>query len=369
MRRFFVMRQSEPLEHNHASIHCCCQLGRAVVSLVVIATPIISAGGGAPVVRASRSVFRTNSHLMRLAYISYEYPPDTAFGGIATSTYNTARMMVERGHDVEVFTASPSRSGSLQEDGIAVHRVIAPSKREFVDAIVPSFSNRHLSQPFDLIEGPEHGADAEGVHAAFPHVPLVVKLRTPKVIIDQIGLSYVPWSSRIKYVIGRLMHGRRPNAYWRYDPNADRECLHARDAKLIISPSEAIRDRLIQMWKLDPRQIEVIPHPYAPSDELLAIEPESATNRVTYFGRLEARKGVLELMRAIPDVLKAVPDATFRFIGASLPHPRTREDLRTYMERNLRAHLRSIEFIDAVPYSDLPSYLAETDIYALQMVW
>jgi glycogen synthase len=55
---------------------------------------------------------------MKIAFISYEYPPDTAVGGIATYVYHAAKMMNERGHNVEVFAASGKRSCSEVENGI-----------------------------------------------------------------------------------------------------------------------------------------------------------------------------------------------------------------------------------------------------------
>ena len=48
---------------------------------------------------------------MRIAFISYEYPPDTAAGGIATYARQAAHMLRDRGHAVEVFAASPHRTG------------------------------------------------------------------------------------------------------------------------------------------------------------------------------------------------------------------------------------------------------------------
>src|SRR5690625_3919839 len=363
------MRRSEPLEHNHAFIHCCCQLGRAVVSLSVIATPDQFCGWwGASGSRLALR-FRINSHLMRLAYISYEYPPDTAGGGIATSTSNRAGMMGERCHSVEVFTASSLREGQFAENGVLVNRVLVDNKQSFAKRIVDPFSERHREQPFDLVEGPEYGADAFFVAKTFPAIPLVVMLRTPMRVIDEISSEDVPWLSRLKYIVGRLAQGRRPNFFWRYDPESDIECLHTRAATLVVSPSEAIRDRLVPLWGLVERQIQVIPHPFEPSSALLEIPPDTETRRVTYFGRLEARKGVLELAAAIPTVLREVPRARFRFIGRSLPHPRTREDIRSLLERELREHRHAVDFVDGVPYDQIPRYLADTDICALPSVW
>ena len=43
---------------------------------------------------------------MRIAILSYEYPPETGFGGIGTYAYYHARALAKLGHDVHVFAGS-----------------------------------------------------------------------------------------------------------------------------------------------------------------------------------------------------------------------------------------------------------------------
>ena len=52
-------------------------------------------------------------------------------------------MMKQRGHDVEVFCASPTRSVSEVLDGIKVHRVHTDSRTDFPKKIVPVFQKKH----------------------------------------------------------------------------------------------------------------------------------------------------------------------------------------------------------------------------------
>ena len=53
---------------------------------------------------------------LHLTCVSYEYPPHTSGGKIATSFYSTAQVCAERGHRVEVFAGSPHRTESAVED-------------------------------------------------------------------------------------------------------------------------------------------------------------------------------------------------------------------------------------------------------------
>src|ERR1051326_7229566 len=97
---------------------------------------------------------------MRIAFVSYEYPPDTADGGIATYVQQAAQMLQMRGHEVEVFAASRERTHSCIEKGVAVHRILEHDRTAFAGKIAPVFIERHASSLFDVLEGPDFNADA-----------------------------------------------------------------------------------------------------------------------------------------------------------------------------------------------------------------
>jgi glycosyltransferase involved in cell wall biosynthesis len=88
-----------------------------------------------------------------------------------------------------------------------------------------------------------------------------------------------------------------------------------------------------------------------------------------FLGRLEVRKGVLELARAIPIILDQAPHTVFRFVGRSLPHPGTNEDLKAVLDRELGASARAVEFIDEIPYDRVAMAFADTDILVFPSAW
>src|SRR5690606_20861645 len=62
--------------------------------------------------------------LMRIAFVSYEFPPDTGIGGIATYVKQISQMLSTAGFGVEVVCASPEREGRTEENEmLAVTRV------------------------------------------------------------------------------------------------------------------------------------------------------------------------------------------------------------------------------------------------------
>jgi glycosyltransferase involved in cell wall biosynthesis len=122
-------------------------------------------------------------------------------------------------------------------------------------------------------------------------------------------------------------------------------------------------------WALPADRLSHIPYPFIPAPALLSAPVETLTSRVTFVGRLEVRKGVVELAEAIREVLARAPDTRFRLIGQSVPHPASGEDIAAYMRRSIGRDTPSVEFVGPVPYSEIPGYLRDTDVCVFPSVW
>lgn len=313
---------------------------------------------------------------MKIAFISYEYPPDTATGGIATYVYQVARMMHQRGHHVEVFTSSPHREGMTIEDGVVVHRILYATdtdRRNFAELVGQVFAQRHPVIGFDVVEGPENDAHARGAIARVPDMPLVVKLHTPFFMVQE--LNHVPPSQQMKLrrMVGALRRGQLPKPFpvlEPYNPQSDPERLHTLDADEITTPSQALGDRLIETWGLPAEKVVHLPNPYIPSADLLAISPQTHTETISFVGRLEVRKGVLSLVKAIPLILQRHPQVKFRFVGAVCPSPTNpNKTMQQNLTQLLWRYRRSLEFTGAVPLHQIPAHLAQTDICIFPSRW
>lgn len=305
---------------------------------------------------------------MKIAFISYEYPPDTAFGGIATYVGQAARMLTQRGHRVEVFTASPTRSGTEQEAGIFVHRVQATCQEDFPAAIAPVFADRHQTVNFDVLEGPDCGGDAAIAVELVPNIPLVLKLHTPHYILYALNDPLQSWQAKARLALGALRRGELPHFPAPYNPQIDRERLHALRADEIAAPSQAIGNKLIADWGLDAGKVSHVPYPYIPAPELLAIPIATQTQTVTFVGRLEQRKGVLDLAAAIPAILHRHPQTRFRFVGPAWNSPHPKQDMRQYIEARLHRYRHALEFTGPVPLTRIPEFLV-TDICVFPSIW
>ncbi|MDX2217292.1 MAG: glycosyltransferase family 4 protein [Oculatellaceae cyanobacterium bins.114] len=307
---------------------------------------------------------------MKIAFISYEYPPDTAFGGIGTYVYQVAQMLHQCGHHVEVFTGSNLRSISELYGDVSVHRV-QTTRQDFAHAIAPIFAERHRHIDFDVLEAPEIGAEAQEAIRLVPDMPLVVKLHTPSFLIRQINHVKPTLSRQARWLLGALRRGQIPKPYptYSYQPETDLERFYTLQADEITTPSQALGDRLLHAWNLPSDRLYHLPNPYVPAPELLQIPVDTQTQTVTFVGRLEKRKGVLDLAQAIPQILKRHPHTQFRFVGASWDSPQPGLDMQRYIERMLRPYLSALEFTGAVPLDQIHQALAQTDICVLPSIW
>jgi glycosyltransferase involved in cell wall biosynthesis len=305
---------------------------------------------------------------MRIAFISYEYAGSASGGGIGTYVRNAARMLADRGHQVEVFCAG-DRDGRAMDAGVVVSTIVV-SHAEFAEAILPPFAARHSEQPFDVIEGPEYGADAAGIRHDFPDVPLIVRLHTPSSVISEINHSYIDFSSKLRFIAGGLRRGKLPKPYWRHDSRTpDEERHHTLGADLVVAPSQAILEKLGRDWGLPPERTMVVPNVFIPPAALLALEAERETKTILFIGKLEVRKGVLELAKAVPLVAQEMPDARFVFVGRSLPMPGSNLLVGDIMRREYGSSEHMVSHLDAVPYENIPDLFRDASVAVFPSAW
>jgi hypothetical protein len=136
---------------------------------------------------------------LNICLISREFPPDTAFGGIATFSLDTALILKSHGHNVTVFSQSLTKSHVTEWQGIRVHKINVPrpfGSYRVLPAFILGFNfvimrevmRYHKQQPFDIIDVPDHLA--EGLFTIlFSDIPVVTRLHTPYALLVDMGLN------------------------------------------------------------------------------------------------------------------------------------------------------------------------------------
>jgi glycosyltransferase involved in cell wall biosynthesis len=300
---------------------------------------------------------------MKIALVSYEYPPDSAFGGIATYMLHAATMLMARGHHVEVFAASGTREGTFEDGGVTVHRVKELARFIFPARLGPVFAKRHGEIGFDVVEAPEYFADAAGVIQHIPEIPLVVKLHSPSYMLWKTTFGHSRWMM-IRNYFASLRRGELPP--WHPHHGRERGCAMAADE--VAAPCQCTADEVAKAWGLNPKLMAVVPNVYEPGPELLKINPATDTKTVLFIGRLELLKGVTTLAAAIPLVLKENPKVKFRFVGRSIPL-RPGVQMLDHLRKKLAKNLDAVEFTGPVPLEQIPQMLAQADICAFPSIW
>jgi glycosyltransferase involved in cell wall biosynthesis len=274
------------------------------------------------------------------------------------------------GHDVEVVALAKKdvRSDSNQNiqdaDGIRIHRAVwGPLLEELSDlcliapyshyvlkcslALWQRFLKVHQENPFDIVEAPEHLAEA--ILPALTKVcPLVIRLHTPHSKFVQQGYHNLVPSFDLHMV-------------------ANFERVAMLEADVLSSPSVDLANYVAHDCGYNPQDIEIVRNPvdtsrFAP-DGPRAIE-SSGKPIVFFAGRLEERKGIYDLIRAVPLVRAHVPNARFVIVGADTNTARGETSVLEELKSSLKATgtLEAVEFIGAVPLAGMPDYYRCADI-------
>lgn len=266
---------------------------------------------------------------MNIWILTSQFPP-TVIGGIARYVANAADMFAHAGHRVTVVTADQVDDEQVLPSGARLLRFV-PRGRTFARDIPrdtteqnPAFPYNLLASPialsYELAERVLAYVQRDGVlpdviecqeYAALPYyliqrrlverhllsdVPLVLHLHSPDFCITRANRQ--PRHRLPGYWMGRM----------------ERFCLLA--AEGILSPSAFLAGEVAAEAPQLSGAIEVIPYPYAPLPS-----PETAPDRgdLVFFGRLEPRKGVMELVEACDHLWSRGRDFRLTLIGDDTP--------------------------------------------------
>lgn len=307
---------------------------------------------------------------MRIALVSYEYPPDTAVGGIATYMQQWAKVLSSHKVDVEVFCASTSRNISEEDNGIMIHRTKEDNRINFKKTILNIFEKRHKLIPFDYIECPEIFADALLVKKKFPEIKIIVKLHTPSFLIDKINNTNITNWQKIRTIIGAYRRLTKPQKFWyNKELNYKQEKELTINADVITSPSLSLKNIVCKKWSIPNKKINVLPNPFIPNESFLSIEPNIYSKTILFIGRLEKRKGILLFLRLIPKLLKKHPQAKFKFIGADTSISSKIPSTKLFIETKLKKYKNNLEFHGSVPPNEISTHLADNLLCIFPSIW
>ncbi len=307
---------------------------------------------------------------MRLALLSFEYPPETGFGGIGTYAWYQARALARLGHEVHVLAgateATPLRSSS--HDGVTVFRFRAGgrlmrsfarldrrrlwwTKNRLENGWCMHLGLKELRRRFDydVVEMPECGG--EGLLLNWlQRARTVVKFHSPAQLImptydvrkaDHVACSLV-------------------------------EKVGIRGAGALTSCSRFLAEEVRRKMAIG-RHVEVI----ANGIDLELFDAEESIDArakfglpkdrlvILFSGRMEKRKGI-HLCPEIVESILTKHDVAFAFAGA---------DLFGFMEKEMLPRLKgqplkgSVHYLGKLSHLEVGSCMRQSDLFFIPSLW
>lgn len=315
----------------------------------------------------------TTNNSLRIALVSFEFPPAVAIGGIGTYARELSLMLASAGHTVHVFSAqSKSHLGreQVESENIKIHRVCAEDRRSFRELVVNQLLSVHAARPFDLVESPEVDAEGLEVRKALPHVPMVVRLHSSNYWLSRLGVdNVVPfWLQNLRFFLGALRRGRFA---WlrreRHELAEEEESGFVRSVDEVIAPSASMLHAVAKDWRLPIDKCGTVPLPYRFDERLLDIPVPKKVDAIGFLGRLETRKGIFSFARAIYPLLRCMPNLRARIIGPSWPT--CCGDSREWLESYFSVVVSQVVFVGAISSDCLVEEIAKCSVVVLPSHW
>ena len=309
--------------------------------------------------------------------------PGAAGGGIARYTDQMATALAAEGVEVTVFGPATRATERVVEGGYTLVTVCdamedfgagTPSAPEDPPPPVEASLNPELAIAYRLseavaerarrtgpptvIEAPEYKALGVFIKQRqltdprfLPGVPLVVMLHTPDFLVRELN--------------------REPRHVFPHYWVGVQERFSIESADAVMAPCEAIVDALrarLEGWSAP---VEVCPLPLEPPLDDGAMAERAESDLLLYFGRLERRKGVLELLAACEERWESGHRFRLRLIGAAVFDPTLGQSLDDWIPARYGFRIEEglLELIGELSRDDLAPHLAEATAVVIPSRW
>ncbi len=295
---------------------------------------------------------------LNICLITTGYPRDGGTDGIGAYTYNLAQGFARLGHAVFIIDQKLTEQKyldnnitllSLSKESVLVFLLLKISNffglSYLVEVLDRSFkvSSKILEldkkYSFDLIEGPEW--EAPFFFLSLTKKPFVITLHTHLKKILELDKKNV---SLVAKIVSFL------------------ESQTAKRAQFTLAASDVIAKDALSDLKITRKKIKIIPHPI---DTHLFKPSKFKKNKrpvVLFVGRLEVKKGVLDLFESLREVKSKFPSIIYRFIGKDSQYHGSMKKFLLKKAKGLNL-LDNIELLGEVNYKDLPKYYSSCDIF------
>lgn len=300
---------------------------------------------------------------LRVCLLSSSYPP-TAYDGVGRLTHLMARGLFEGGHSVHVITLGSKDQTSFY-DGAYVHQLANRLERYGAYAHLPG-----------LYHALNH---SHAIHDKVKRLMLNDGVQLVDSPLWQIE-GLVTAVSGIAPVVVRLVTARRQIAAMSNERGDDARLIGELEqvllerATYLLPNTRATLDtaRKVYQLSLSPERYSIVPYGIVPAPEeaVRAFDLSRILDTLTvlYVGRLERRKGILDLFEAIPLVAKKLPNVRFIIAGADNSRhdgfqARHGSDYSTYFHRCYSRMDSQVKFLGGVSEEQLQRLYQSCDLF------
>ena len=290
---------------------------------------------------------------MKIAVISYQFPPDFGIGGVGVYSSRLAYGLSDFGHEVHVIAHTnpdDAQETDIKVGKVVVHRIHEPKwsqKIPFLRVLLYRWRIRmkameiYLERGLDVIEAPNWVF--EGLLLAmlpFP-VPLITRMHTP--MFEHYGAS----GHRITFSVKVL-------------------CLLEKIAVLFsdgyVTSTTFYAKKMSDAYGIPLEKINIVPLGVElPERNQISTDSKREIVKVLFVGRLEDRKGTKYLLKAIPVVLQMCSNVSFTFIGKDFEN----NHQRRFEEETQNIFKDKVFFLGFVDDDDLKDYYRDCDIFVV----
>ncbi|WP_406701258.1 glycosyltransferase family 4 protein [Singulisphaera sp. Ch08] len=286
---------------------------------------------------------------LKICLYTPNYPGVSGEGGIGTYTRHLARALASLGHEPHVLT--PGTVRELVRDGPVTIHLAPASYFPVLDRLIPGVGaccriaavmrQIVIRHEVEVVEFPNWGGLGLAYGVGRP-APMVVRLHTSALECS-------------------LIDGEDSSRLVAWDIRRERWLNRAADT--LVTHSLAHRSRMAEELGVNEDRIHVVPHGIEVYPAFRRILRSDNELRVVYLGRMEKRKGTIDLLNAIPDVLREVPEARFILIGSDRPHCPGGRTHAQYLEDEFPAEVRRrISLAGRLSDDEVDSQLQEADL-------
>lgn len=293
---------------------------------------------------------------MKIVFVSQEYPPETARGGIGSQTYAKAHGLAALGHEVYIISRSDDSERHEKITGqVTVIRIPGldaqlPEMTEAVQwlthstVVAAELDALQKRVKLDIIEFPEWAAEGYIYllnRTEWNYVPVVIQLHGPLVMFANV-LGWPDKRSQF-YQVGVQMEAT---------------CVQLADA--VYSSSACSATWIRDYYNPQKKEIPVI-HSGIDTALFSPLQvPKHTRPTILFVGRLVLNKGVKELVDAALDLSKEVPGLQLRLLGSGEPG-----FVRRLEEKAIRMGVPDmLDMGGYVKKEDLPTEMAKAHLFA-----